>query len=138
MILYQLGEIAEKCWRQIPSHYDKVEIDEFVIMPNHIHGIISINDDNDIRTEHCSVPTNAKNIYGLLSKILKSFKNGVTKDIREKFQDSKFQWQRSFYDHVIRNEKSLYEIREYIINNPLKWDLEKNNIENSPSILCST
>ncbi len=140
MILNQFGETAERCWKEIPNHYDNVEIDEFVIMPNHIHGIISINDDNDKWTEHCSVPTNTTNTerrYGLLSKIIKSFKNVVIKDIHEKFSDNKFQWQRSFYDHVIRNEKSLYEIREYIIYNPLKWDLEKNNIENFQSILCS-
>jgi len=136
MVLNQYGEIVERLWKEIPNHYDNVEMDEFVIMPNHIHGIIIISN-SGIRTEHGSVPTNTGRSYGLLSKIIKSFKNTVTREIRRRFRDEKFQWQRSFYDHVIRNEESLYEIRKYVINNPLKWHLEKNNIENLPSILCS-
>lgn len=137
MVLNQYGKIAQEYWSEIPNIYNTVEIDEFIIMPNHIHGIIIISDDNNDRTEHCSVPTNTEPGYGLLSKVIKSFKNAVTKKIRQELSDNNFQWQRSFYDHVIRNEKSLYEIRRYIINNPLKWELEKNNIENLPFILCS-
>ena len=72
MILNQYGETAERYWKEIPNHYKNVEIDEFVIMPNHIHGIIIINDNfyDTVGTEHCSVPTK-------LSKIVKSFKNVV-------------------------------------------------------------
>ncbi|OGC82549.1 MAG: hypothetical protein A2W07_01950 [candidate division Zixibacteria bacterium RBG_16_43_9] len=137
MVLNQYGKIAQEYWSEIPNIYDKVEIDEFIIMPNHIHGIIIIQENDNKRTEQCSVPTNTESGYGLLSKVIKSFKNAVTKKNRQELGVNNFQWQRSFYDHVIRNEKSLYEIRKYIINNPLKWDLEKNNIENLPSILCS-
>lgn len=138
MVLSQYGEIAEKFWKEIPEHYDKVEMDEYVIMPNHIHGILIINNEKEIRTERCSVPTNTKRPYGLLSKIIKSFKNAVIMEVLRKLDDRNFGWQRSFYDHVIRNEESLYEIRKYIAQNPLKWELEKNNIENLPLFLCST
>lgn len=137
MVLNQCGEIAEKFWKGIPEHYDNIEMDGYVIMPNHIHGILIINYDKDFRTEHCSVPTNTRRAYVLLSKIIKSFKNAVTKEINQKLCDEKFEWQRSFYDNVIRNEESLYEIRKYITQNPLKWKLEKNNLENIPSFLCS-
>src|ERR1700757_2119468 len=125
MILNQYGETAERYWKEIPNHYKNVEIDEFVIMPNHIHGIIIINDKfyDTVGIEQCSVPTK-------LSKIVKSFKNVVTRIICDQFQDYGFQWQRSFYDHIVRDEISLNKIREYIINNPLKWDLDKDNIEN--------
>jgi len=129
MILSQHGVISERYWKEIPNHYKYVEIDEFIIMPNHIHGIIIINVNyNKVGTEHCSVPT--KKNYGLLSNIVKSFKNVVTKIIHDQFQDYGFKWQRSFYDHVIRDETSLNKIREYVVNNPLKWDWDKNNIEN--------
>jgi putative transposase len=138
MILNRYGEIAERFWKEIPEHYDKAEMDEYIIMPNHIHGILIINNEKDVRTERCSVPTNTKRSYGLLSKIIKSFKNAVTMEVYRKSNDGNFRWQRSFYDHVIRNEESLYEIRKYITQNPLKWELEKNNIESLPSFLCST
>lgn len=132
MILNKYGETAERYWKEIFNHYKNVEIDEFVIMPNHIHGIIIINDNfyDTVGTEHCSVPTCLEKDYGLLSKIVKSFKNAVTRIIRDQFQDYEFQWQRSFYDHIVHDEISLNKIREYIINNPLKWDLDKDNIEN--------
>lgn len=137
MILNQFGRIAENCWNDIPNFYEDVKIDEFIIMPNHIHGIIVIQENDYKRTEQCSVPTNTKAGYGLLSKVIKSFKSAVTKKIHQELGADNFQWQRSFYDHVIRNEKSLYEIRKYIGQNPLKWELEKNKIENFLSDLCS-
>jgi putative transposase len=82
-----------------------------------------------VGTEHCSVPTTNPN-YGMLSKVIKSFKEITFKKIREQFHNTDFKWQRSFYDHIIGNEKSLYKIREYIRNNPLKWELSHGNLEN--------
>ena len=140
IILNQFGKVVENCWNSIPNFYEDVEIDEFIIMPNHVHGILIIQEDGNKRTEQCSVPTNNTNAdarYGLLSKVIKSFKNAVTKKIHQELHADDFQWQRSFYDHVIRNEQSLYQIHSYIVNNPLKWELEKNKIENFLSDLCS-
>ncbi|MGH7801433.1 MAG: transposase [Thermodesulfobacteriota bacterium] len=128
MILNQYGEIVERHWKEMPNYYKNVEIDEFIIMPNHIHGIIIINrnyNDGIVGTEHCSVPTE-KN-HGLLSNIVKSFKNAVTKRVHDQFQDYGFKWQRSFYDHIIRDEIPLNKIREYITNNPLKWESDIEN-----------
>jgi REP-associated tyrosine transposase len=122
MVLNKYGETAERYWKEIPNHYKNVEIHEFVIMPNHIHGIIIINDN--------FYDTCLERDYGLLSKIVKSFKKAVTRIIRNQFQDYEFQWQRSFYDQIVHDEISLNKIREYIINNLLKWDLDKDNIGN--------
>lgn len=117
----QYGDIILKFWQEIPKHYKNVFLDEWIIMPDHIHGIIII--------ENPIIIANTGN-YGLLSKIVKSFKEISLKTIRKNYNDYEFAWQRSFYDHIIRNEKSLNKIREYIRNNPSKWELDKNNLEN--------
>jgi len=127
MILNKYGKIVEKYWLQIPNYYEDVKLDLWVVMPNHIHGIIVVENDM-LRTEQCSVLTEKR--YGLLSKIIKSFKEACVKDIHKQFNNFEFAWQRSFYDHVIRDERSLDQIREYVQNNPLKWDLDENNPEN--------
>ena len=121
MKLNKYGKIANQIWKGIPNHYTNVELDEFVIMPNHIHGIIII--DENVGTEQCSVPTH----YGLLSKIVKSFKEIFIKTIHIQFEDYQFKWQRSFYDRIIRNDKELFNIRQYITNNPLQWELDNEN-----------
>ena len=81
-----------------------------------------------VGTEHCSVPT--KKRYGLLSKIIKSYEDVCKKTISKQFIICDFSWQRSFYDHIIRNEKSLDRIRQYIRTNPLNWEFKKNYPEN--------
>jgi REP element-mobilizing transposase RayT len=120
------GEIVKQVIKDVPYHYKNVSFDEFVIMPNHIHGIIIIEEScvmTDVVTEHCSVTTN--NRCGmLLSQVVKSFKNVVTKRIHNSgFTD--FQWQRSFYDRIIRSEKELENIRNYIFLNPINWKKDK-------------
>ncbi len=104
---------------------ENVLLDEWIIMPNHLHGIIHIvGDEQFVRDEHCSSPT-GKNNYGLISKIVKSFKEITLKTIRMKFKQIDFMWQRSFYDHIIRNDYSLFRIQEYIRNNPVQWELDR-------------
>jgi putative transposase len=133
LILNEIGKIAYNSWINIPEHYDSVEIDEFIIMPDHIHGIIIINDNtknnktiNTVGVGQCPTPTvlmtenRIDTNYGLLSKIINSYKNIVTKTIREKYPDTFFNWQRSFYDHIIRKNESLDRIRNYIKYNYLK------------------
>lgn len=125
MRLNKLGKIVNYYWMEIPKHYSCVQLDEYIIMPNHIHGIIIINTVENVGTGQCPVPTK----YGKLSKIIKSFKEAVIKNAKVKYKGN-FQWQRSFYDRIIRNDEELVKIRDYIENNPLKWDLDKNNSEN--------
>ncbi|MCX5699193.1 MAG: transposase [Candidatus Omnitrophica bacterium] len=120
MVLNEYGAIAAIYWADIPKYYPGVGMDEWVVMPNHIHGIIVI---SPVGTEQCSVPTQRVS----LSQIIKSFKGVMIKRIRSEFGDIRFAWQRSFYDHVIHNETSLNRIREYIKNNPKQWDMDIEN-----------
>lgn len=130
MELNYLGKLVEEIWKNIPNYYKEVEIDEFIVMPNHIHGIIDINH-TYVGTGYYPVPTNnIRARYGLLSKIVKSFKHTITNTIRRNNKNSVVIWQRSFYDHIIRIEEALNDIRNYIINNPPKWEEEKNILIN--------
>ena len=120
MVLNEYGAVAAVYWQKISDYYCSVKLDEWAIMPNHIHGIIVLSG-----TEHCSVPTTKKSVS--LSQIVKSFKDVTVKHIRSEFSDICFAWQRSFYDHIIRDESSLSRMREYIANNPAQWDLDIEN-----------
>ncbi len=122
--LTELGQIININWQNIENQYDNIGLDRFIIMPNHIHGILIINEYGN-RADTRPAPT--------LSDIVCSFKSKCSveylKYIKQNDLNISYQiWQRSFHDHVIRNEKSLREIREYIVNNPLNWDIDKNNI----------
>ena len=124
MILNQYGKIANQCWDDLPNHYLNCSLDSFVVMMNHIHGIIVIlNKDVTIVGNGLKpFPTHG------LSEMIRGFKTFSSRKINEEIKnDNKFQWQKSFYDHVIRNETELYRIRDYIKNNPLKWDLDREN-----------
>lgn len=144
MVLNDCGVIVFDRLKNIPQFYNGVFLDEFIVMPNHIHAIIIIQNNHiNVGTEQCSVQYNnaAKKIMTAqcavttnkksnLSQIIKSYKEICTKQIRNNLALTEFQWQRSFYDHIIRTEKSLIKIREYIKNNLVKWHLDKYNQEN--------
>jgi len=120
--LNRFGETVNQCWYDLPRHYPNSSLDSFVIMPNHIHGIIVIDNDDVVGNGLKPFPTHG------LSEIIRGFKTFSSRKINEKIEiDNKFQWQKSFYDHIIRGERSLDLIREYIQNNPLKWDLDREN-----------
>ncbi len=123
MILNEIGTIAKNTWIEIPKHFPDIELDEHVVMPNHIHGIIITN--NPVGDGHAR-PVNRINN---LSVVIGSYKSAVSKQINQLNKVS-FKWQRYFYDHIIRTEKSLNKIREYIVNNPAKWADDENNIKN--------
>jgi putative transposase len=117
VVLSKFGDIIFEILSNIQSYYN-VEIDYYVIMPDHIHLIIIL----DINER--------KKNYSLFDVIGK-FKSFSSKLIRKILQgEEKFEWQKSFYDRIIRNEKELYQIRKYIQENPLRWDIEKDNPEN--------
>ena len=64
----------------------------------------------------------------LIPKIISQYKSSVTREIRKQYNDFRFAWQKSYYDHIIRDEESLNKIRQYIIDNPVKWNDDENNI----------
>ncbi len=135
MIKNQFGQLAYNLWQLISNHYNNIELDEFIIMPNHIHGIILITEisTKSVGTEFNSVPTRRqlsiqyKN-YGQISKIIKSYKHDFTRTIWRLY-NLKFRWQRSFFDHVIHNQDELEHARWYIENNPQNWHRDRNNIQ---------
>ena len=125
----QYGKIVREEWENTQRLRNNITLDEYVIMPNHIHGIIIINDTDTARR----VPTGqfGKPISGSLSTIIGSFKSAVTKRINELRQTTLPPvWQKLFYDHVIRTDISLQNIRQYIINNPATWDNDEYNPNN--------
>ncbi len=119
--LNEMGSISYECWESIPSHFPFVELDEFIVMPNHVHGIIII--DRSVRAQHVEPLQDERKfqniVAGSLSSIIRSYKAAVTKKCRERGND--FEWHRNFYEHIIRNEQELYNIRKYIRYNTLKW-----------------
>ncbi|MEH2031156.1 MAG: transposase [Nostoc sp.] len=137
-----IGEIAHKLWYEIPNHFSHCQIDSFCVMPNHIHGILVINqireeDAMNSRTQEEDamnreedaihrVSTRGGGVTGLfnpmlsknsLSKIVRWYKGRCTFEINQIYEG--FRWQARFHDNIIRNEFALDQIRQYIINNPI-------------------
>ncbi len=146
--LSKIGEIAQKFWLEIPKHFPFVALDEFVVMPNHVHGILIIErEDCNIETRHgtenvetrhgASLPRGSdfecQQNFGPLKKnsisLMVNHYKGAVKRFCNK-NNIHFFWQSRFYDHIIWTENELEKIREYIRNNILKWDLDKNNPKN--------
>jgi len=132
MVLNEYGKIAQQCWLNIPLHYQNVELNEFVVMPNHIHGIIIINDTVGAIHELPQQKTPQQRRLMTLPKIIGRFKMNSAKQLNQLRQTSGLSvWQRNYYEHIIRNEFEFNKIREYIINNPLKWELDKHHSNNN-------
>ena len=120
MILNIYGEIAEKQWYWLSEQYQYVVLHAFVVMPNHIHGIIEINRAHVRTGRDLSLQPKIKS----LSELMGAYKTTVSKQIHlTGFME--FLWQRSFHEHIIRDEKAFETISDYIINNPINWQQDK-------------
>jgi REP element-mobilizing transposase RayT len=124
MQLNPAGEMVQACWLELAERYPTCELDAYVVMPNHLHGIIFINNDPKDEAEHVS-----------LSTMMQWFKtvttNGYIRGVRA-HEWPRFPgrlWHGRFYDHIIRHDGSLERIRAYIANNPAKWALDRLNPE---------
>ena len=125
MNLNQLGHIAEQEWSTLPHHYDNVELDEFVIMPNHMHGILWIAGTNSAQEAVGAGLKPAPTQHGL-SEIMRGYKTFSARKISKLRNSVSSQfWQRGFYEHIISDEVDLENHRGYVINNPLKWALDE-------------
>ncbi len=120
-----IGQIAFDYWKEIPNHFPFVIPDEFIIMPNHVHGIISINKPIREKWQPNKFGPQSQN----LGSIIRGFKAAVKK--YSTLKNINFEWLPRYYDTVIRGEKRLNAVRQYIINNPAKW-LENENIKRIP------
>jgi len=155
MQLNKIGKIAQHEWIKTAELRENVDLDEFIIMPNHMHGILILTENNSVETRRgvsnvaeTSIATDetlpsqktrpsvslqqrefSKPIKDSLSTIINLYKGSVTKECN--LQKYNFKWQAKFYDRIIRNEKELINIRRYIQQNPLKWELENKIPDNS-------
>jgi len=126
MLVNGFGEIVASCWMDLPNHYPYVQTDEFVVMPNHVHGIIVITERNPVKEGSEPSPTRRHP----LSEIVRSFKTFSAKRINEcRGTPGLSVWQRNYYEHIIRDERSLERIREYIVSNPERSLADENNLE---------
>jgi len=107
MILNDYGKILDKCWYDLTNHYDNLILDEFIIMPDHIHGILII-----------SIESPKHGLFEFV-RALKTFSSRRINAIRN--TRGATVWQPKFHDHIIRDDISLYRIRKYIQNNPQNW-----------------
>ena len=131
MELSEIGKIINRFWIEIPNHFSNVHLDEYIIMPNHLHGIVMI----DINCRGGVTPPHIKGRGTLplqqkrpLGHIIGYFKYQSTKYINKIYGlPGRAIWQRNYYEHIIRNENELNHIREYILYNPLQWQFDREN-----------
>ena len=154
-----IRQIIEQCWLKISEHFSNIKLDEWIVMPNHIHGIIVINSAGRRRGEPLWSPVDKEPIYLSESKnkhvyfagnhkgypyneaprlgdMIGAFKSITTHSYIQEIKtkdwprfDKKL-WQRNYYEHIIRTQKSLEDIRKYIRFNPYNWDRDRNNPKN--------
>lgn len=134
-----VGQFVDLCWQAIPYHFPHVELDQFVVMPNHFHGILWIVDDSqmaqsNVEAQHVaplqkgespvSPPGNVQ--PGSLGAIVRSFKGAVTRRLNQLPEanwaglEHKI-WQRNYYERIVRNDQELRAIQTYIVDNPVRW-----------------
>ncbi|MBK9662296.1 MAG: hypothetical protein IPO71_04045 [Nitrosomonas sp.] len=136
MVLNTAGQIVEKCWCAIPEHFPQVTLDEFVVMPNHVHGIITVGANNVGANDYLPLPSDETPIQSnepprplqhgtsrTIGSMVRGFKIGVTRWFRAN-TDIHAVWQRNYYEHIIRNEDAYLAIAEYIQTNPQRWETD--------------
>ena len=117
--LNEMGTIVQQTWDDLPTHYRGIDLDAFIVMPNHVHGIIILADESERRH---AIP-----------EIVRGFKTFSARRVNERAGKSGVLWQRGYYEHVIRNEKALARIRAYIADNPARWADDPENISRAVS-----
>jgi len=132
MQLNEYGEIVHQEWLHAAILRPNVELDAFVVMPNHVHGIVVLHDVGRGTLQRApTLERFGKPTSNSIPTIVRLFKSVATRRINTTRQTpSAMVWQRNYYEHVIRNEDDLGKITEYIVDNPLKWELDEENPEN--------
>ena len=141
----EISELVVNCWLSISDHFDNTRLDEFVLMPNHLHGIIFIHEilgkgeasPGIITSPVESISGDASPLRprgtqsGSLSAIIQNFKSISTRKVNRLYYNPGNKiWQRNYYERIIRNERELNATREYIRDNPFNWELDKENPTN--------
>ena len=142
MALNEIGQLAQKYWMEIPNHFPFIELANFVVMPNHFHGILIINHQlpvetpkpDNVETPNLGVSTMDTTVMAVqtpklgvsttpIGIIINQYKRMVT--IHARKIDADFAWQPRFHDHIVRNVQSFDNIQNYIANNPQNWKEDK-------------
>lgn len=133
MRLNELGRVAAEEWRRTEQVRDHVMLDAFVVMPNHIHGIVVITRRSRRgRGELQFAPTNESSKFQspsqTLGAIVRGFKGAATRRIN-RLRDTPGEpvWQRNYYEHIVRGRRDLERIRRYIAENPARWHRDRNH-----------
>lgn len=144
MVLSDFGHVVQDGWLQLTRHFQNVELDAFVIMPNHMHGILLIMDqgESSVGAKHWppkrvsmqNSMANASPLHhdgtksGSLSAIVQNYKSVTTRKINQlRGLSGKTVWQRNYHERIIRNQRELEAKRSYIANNPMQWALDAEN-----------
>ena len=134
MKLNEMGRIVAASWKWLGDQYPYVELDEYIVMPNHVHGIIVIKDtDNGAIASHrrgdsriAPTPPSQVQKRKSLGRLVGAVKTVSARKVNLcRGTPGQPLWQRNYYEHVIRNEESLAQIRQYIRDNPAKWELDR-------------
>jgi len=145
MVLSGYGRIVEQCWRALPHHSPGVELDVFVVMPNHVHGIITITGMGEALAKQYQTkspkrlanasplqPPQSSRPHGTkpysLGAMVQNFKSVSARRINQvRLTPGAPVWQRNYYEHIVRNEDDLNSIRQYVLGNPTLWEKDENN-----------
>ncbi|MGH9425419.1 MAG: transposase [Terriglobia bacterium] len=144
------GEIVQQCWLELPTQFPQVVIDEMVIMPNHVHAVVLLTDTcgafiyegprealinqgptnqgptNQGSTKQGSLKPMMSDPQMVLGKVIRAWKAKSARLIHQAGHPS-FAWQSRYYEHIIRGESELDQVRVYIANNPMQWDIDSEN-----------
>lgn len=127
MIINNIGIIAKNIWQNLNKNRKNILLHTFVVTPNHIHGIVQVNNINQYNV----VPENTSERKNqIIPNLISVYKSLVSKEIKKKYINIDFKWQKSYYDRIIRNDSELMAIENYINSNPSKWERD---IENKKS-----
>jgi putative transposase len=133
MVPSALGQIVRECWIAIPDHFAHANLGAFIIMPNHIHGLIEIGRQTGAQ---CVAPLRKAGTaedrvpqvrHGSLGAIIRSFKSAVTKRARVEVGSAGEIWQRNYFERVVRDGEELSSVTRYIVENPMKWEWDREN-----------
>jgi putative transposase len=125
----RIGQIVVDEWKKTAEIRPTVELDEFMVMPNHFHGIVAIGGDGaGVVGAHSCAPLRLQRQPRSLGSIVGGFKSTATSRVNTLRQiPGTPVWQRNYHEHVVRDENDLHRIREYIQTNPLRWELDREN-----------
>jgi REP element-mobilizing transposase RayT len=120
-----IAAVIHEAWHELPRHFPLVTLDAFVVMPNHVHGIVVLSSEQpSVASQHAGTLRRA----ATLSVVVRSFKSAVTRQVRiQGLLDAERFWQPNYYDRVIRDEAELDRIREYTAYNPIAWQFDHEN-----------